>query len=226
MENIQIFSILIIILFIYFLLNENKSSELQILEMNNDLNMFNYKLNLNNVCKTSYKEFKFNEEERKQYEEKRKQYEEERKQYEEKIRNEKFDLNNVCKENYNDFKINEEKKRQDEEEIKKQKKELSLILKQQKELTNSLLLNSQDNLQDIAYLFDLKNNCYGDDKLTNKMIHMSLKNKHAINNRASWDKNSFLPFVKEELYSHENSVWWENDVLDDELLDNNFLNSL
>lgn len=56
----------------------------------------------------------------------------------------------------------------------------------------------------------------GDDKLTYKMIDMSMRNKHAINNRALWNKNSLLPYFEEELRSHENSIWWDDDTLDNQ----------
>lgn len=55
---------------------------------------------------------------------------------------------------------------------------------------------------------------YGDNAFTDKMIHMSLKNKHAINNRARWNKYSFMPFIEEEIETHANSRWWDNQDLE------------
>lgn len=56
----------------------------------------------------------------------------------------------------------------------------------------------------------------GDDKLTYKMMHMSQKNKQALTNRALWSKNSFIPYLEEELQSHAESIWWDDETLENE----------
>lgn len=59
--------------------------------------------------------------------------------------------------------------------------------------------------------------CPGDQKLYQKMQHMSIKNKKAMDARATFDKYSMLPYLRQELDDAENSVWWEMDNLEWEL---------
>jgi hypothetical protein len=56
----------------------------------------------------------------------------------------------------------------------------------------------------------------GDDKLMFKMYDMSGKNKEAILNRAMWNKNALIPYLEEELRSHENSIWYDDETLERE----------
>jgi hypothetical protein len=56
----------------------------------------------------------------------------------------------------------------------------------------------------------------GDDSLTYRMYDMGQKNKHAIMNRAMWDKNSLIPYLEEELRDHANSIWWDDETLEHE----------
>jgi hypothetical protein len=116
----------------------------------------------------------------------------------------------VPSQKYTDSEIDKLKK-----ELKKQKKESEELLKVQRDMAERLQLEIEDPLQDINFLYD-SNQCEGDDELTRKMIHTSLKNKHAINNRAKWDVNSFRPYVEEELNEHANSIWWDNQDLENE----------
>ena len=71
-------------------------------------------------------------------------------------------------------------------------------------------LQKGDDLSDIDYLYDMRDGCYGDNALVNKMMHMGMKNKHAINNRARWNTSSFKPFIENELEDYSNLIWWED----------------
>lgn len=53
-----------------------------------------------------------------------------------------------------------------------------------------------------------------DDKLTKKMIDVGCRAKEALDSRAMFDKNSLLPYLEEELQMHANSVWWDDDALE------------
>jgi hypothetical protein len=50
--------------------------------------------------------------------------------------------------------------------------------------------------------------CRGDQRIVEKMKDSSMHAQQAIINRASFNKNSLLPFVGEELAANENSEWW------------------
>lgn len=56
--------------------------------------------------------------------------------------------------------------------------------------------------------------CPGDDRLYKKAQHTSIKNKRAIDAKASLDKYSLLPFLKEELDDNANREWWSQDDLE------------
>jgi hypothetical protein len=53
-----------------------------------------------------------------------------------------------------------------------------------------------------------------DEKLAIKMQESGHKAQDSMVNRAMYDKNSFLPYIEEELNEHANSIWWEDDDLD------------
>jgi hypothetical protein len=67
---------------------------------------------------------------------------------------------------------------------------------------------------DIAPLYKDCNSLTGDDKLMSKMQHLSLKNKEAIIIRAGFNKYSLVDYFNEELNDHENSIWWDNQDLE------------
>ena len=56
----------------------------------------------------------------------------------------------------------------------------------------------------------------GDDKLTYRMYDMGQKNKHSMTNRAMWNKNNLIPYLEEELRTHSNSLWWDDETLENE----------
>jgi hypothetical protein len=58
---------------------------------------------------------------------------------------------------------------------------------------------------------------YGDDALTAQMLDNGKRDKRAMTTRALWDKNSFKPYIEQELREHEASVWWESDALDTQM---------
>jgi hypothetical protein len=62
---------------------------------------------------------------------------------------------------------------------------------------------------------DTPNNFDGDEKLANKMAHVSIKNRNAIHNRTRYSSDNFRKYFQEELDENEHRVWWENDILED-----------
>ncbi len=85
----------------------------------------------------------------------------------------------------------------------------------QSEITDSY---ESECYNDIDNLYHGKSNypLSGDDNLTYRMYDMGQKNKHAIINRAMWDKNSLIPYLEEELRTHANSIWWDDETLEHE----------
>ncbi len=55
----------------------------------------------------------------------------------------------------------------------------------------------------------------GDDKLMYKMYDMGQKNKIALTNRAMWNKNNLIPYFEQELRSHADSIWYDDDSLEE-----------
>lgn len=96
------------------------------------------------------------------------------------------------------------------EEFKKLKKEMhdNDILEHNK----MMLRNFDMPYKSVEYT----NTLTGDDQLVNKMIHMSSINKRSIENRAKLNKHSVLPYLESELQSHEASVWWDDETLENE----------
>jgi hypothetical protein len=93
------------------------------------------------------------------------------------------------------------------------------LLAEEKKKYNELLLKYEDpepNSVDFLYHNDDDHPLLGDDKLTFKMLDSGKKNKRAMLNRAMWDKNSFIPYLEEELQNHSESIWWDDETLDNE----------
>jgi len=60
--------------------------------------------------------------------------------------------------------------------------------------------------------------CDGDTALCNRSKYAGMQPQVSIENRASYNKYSFQPYVEEELRDNENRDWWDNiDYLDKEL---------
>jgi hypothetical protein len=121
-----------------------------------------------------------------------------------------LNLHNVCTKSCESIASHKKKEKQLLDELTNKKKEYDKLITEQKKLNMEIKLKNEDNLRNINKLYDLDENSCGDDKLANKMKHMSLKNKQAIINRAKWNKSSFIPFIEEELNNHSNSIWWDN----------------
>ncbi len=87
-----------------------------------------------------------------------------------------------------------------------------------KKTSKQLKQDEYDDHSDINNLYYGKSNfpLAGDDNLTYRMHEMGQKNKQAMDNRAMFDKNSFLPYIEEELRSHSNSIWWDDETLENE----------
>jgi len=56
----------------------------------------------------------------------------------------------------------------------------------------------------------------GDNLLTHKMKQMSNMNRVAIDNFARQNKNTNIHYFNNELDEHANSVWWDDDTLENE----------
>jgi hypothetical protein len=56
----------------------------------------------------------------------------------------------------------------------------------------------------------------GDNLLTHKMKHMSNMNRVAMDNFARQNKNTNIHYFNNELDEHANSVWWDDDTLENE----------
>jgi hypothetical protein len=80
------------------------------------------------------------------------------------------------------------------------------------------LKNDASEANDIDNLYHDRSNfpLCGDDALTYRMYDMGQKNKHAMTNRAMWNKNNLIPYLEEELRSHSNSIWWDDETLEGE----------
>lgn len=120
----------------------------------------------------------------------------------------------VCRKIDNSRKSDDEVKENDDE---KGKDSCENKLFEAKQKYNKLKLQMDDpEPNDISYLFydnsryDIKD----DDGLTMRMMEMGKKNKQAIMNRAMWNKNSFLPYIEDELRMHSESIWYDNDLLE------------
>jgi len=57
----------------------------------------------------------------------------------------------------------------------------------------------------------------GDDKFAFKMWDMGQKNKHALTNRAIMNKDTFAKYYHQEMRDHENSIWWDDETLEQEM---------
>jgi hypothetical protein len=58
--------------------------------------------------------------------------------------------------------------------------------------------------------------CGGDYLLAEKMKHMGLQPKVSIDAQARLDKYTNYGYLAEELDSHANSIWWDDETLEDE----------
>jgi len=132
-----------------------------------------------------------------------------------------FNMNLQDRCNCAEGEIDEENKKQIEKIKKEHEKELQKCnekFKKEKERGDELYLKYANpyhmDIDNIIYNKDHHPIVDGDDKLTYKMIDMSLNNKRAMTNRAMWNKYSFLPYYEQELQNHANSIWWENDDLE------------
>lgn len=125
-----------------------------------------------------------------------------------------INMADVCRKIDNSRKSDDEVKENDDE---KGKDSCENKLFEAKQKYNKLKLQMDDpEPNDISYLFydnsryDIKD----DDGLTMRMMEMGKKNKQAIMNRAMWNKNSFLPYIEDELRMHSESIWYDNDLLE------------
>ena len=106
---------------------------------------------------------------------------------------------------------------EDKDSKKPELKELQDQLAAQKEL-NQALREKYEKYEKP----DKKNNLYdndpsglvGDDIFTNRVVEMNKRSKDALDNRAMWDKTTFIPYLEEELQEHAGSVWWDDDALE------------
>jgi len=58
--------------------------------------------------------------------------------------------------------------------------------------------------------------CSGDTMIAKRMSYMATMPKRAINTRARLDKYALAPYLEEELEQHANSIWWEQDSLEEQ----------
>lgn len=79
--------------------------------------------------------------------------------------------------------------------------------KSDKEIDDRQSLRLRDSINQI-WMDDV---CPGDAKIFLKELHSGQKNKKSIDARAKYDRNSFMPWVRQELDDAEHSVWWENE---------------
>ena len=103
--------------------------------------------------------------------------------------------------------------------VNKEKEVCEKQLLEEKKRYNNLKLDYADkdsNALDFLYQNNDDYPLQGDDKLMYKMYEMGKKNKQAMINRAMWNKNSFLPYIEEELQSHAASIWWDDETLENE----------
>jgi hypothetical protein len=116
----------------------------------------------------------------------------------------------------------EEIKMQIKETTKEYEKKLEECKKTsnlEKERANRLYLKYGDDdpsAVEQMYLGGDNSNLSGDDKLMYKMYDMSQMNKRALTSRALWSSNSLIPYFEEELQSHANSPWYDDDTLETE----------
>ena len=106
-------------------------------------------------------------------------------------------------------------------ETDNQKKTYNKLIKEQEDLNNHLKLQIKDDLSDVKSLYNLNaynngDNLTGDDKLLNKMIDISLRNKQAIDNRMRLNSRTLLPYIEPEINIHEHSIWWDDETLEPE----------
>jgi len=108
----------------------------------------------------------------------------------------------------------------EKEQIKKcpPKKSLETQLFDQKKLNAELKLELEN--KELPYKNDdsdryLGNTCYlsGSDLFATKLLENGKKNQDAIINRTLWTKNSFIPYLEEELQAGENLAWWNSNEL-------------
>lgn len=97
-------------------------------------------------------------------------------------------------------------------------KELKHKLDEQKELYEALRAKYEKEDVKKSDLFDNDPiGLVGDDVFTNRLVDMNKKSKEAMDNRTMWDKNTFTPYLEEELQEHENSQsWWEDPDIENE----------
>ena len=94
---------------------------------------------------------------------------------------------------------------------------------EQKEIIKNLKLELGDNTP--AYRFSKSDRYFldngyegGDDKFVRQMQVMGGRAKEAATARSLWSKNTFIPYLEEELQMHENSGgWWEDQNLENEM---------
>jgi 7,8-dihydro-6-hydroxymethylpterin-pyrophosphokinase len=100
----------------------------------------------------------------------------------------------------------------------KEVKELQNKLDEQKELYDALRSKYEKEDEKKSDLFDNDPvGLVGDDIFTNRVVEMNKRSKESMDNRAMWDKNTFTPYLEEELQEHENSQsWWEDPDIENE----------
>jgi hypothetical protein len=87
------------------------------------------------------------------------------------------------------------------------KEAVELELKDEEHKPHNKFTNSD------LYIVDNKS-IQGDDVFTARMMNMAKQSKIASDARSMMTKNSFIPYLEEELEEHANSVWWDDDSLE------------
>ncbi len=121
-----------------------------------------------------------------------------------------------------DYNLDEDVKRNIDQLQKDYTKKLDACQKRaeaEKKRGDELYLKYGDldrNSIDFLYYGDDDHPLSGDDKLVYKMYDMGQRNKQALTNRALWNKNSLLPYFEEELRNHADSIWYDDETLENE----------
>jgi hypothetical protein len=101
--------------------------------------------------------------------------------------------------------------KQEKEQEKEQEQEQEQVY-----ISKTALDNKKEFIKNLKAVNDVyyEGGCPGDDALTKRMLEQGNRSKQSIDIRAKFDKYSLLHYFDEELDSHANSVWWDNDSLE------------
>lgn len=127
-----------------------------------------------------------------------------------------IDLKNICKIVNGEY-DKRDKKSNHGRESKYEPTNCEVDLKAEKEKFNFLKYILDDSLTDISKVYKDNDHSMADDSMVSHMLHTGSKGKRALTNRALYSKYSLIPYIEEELNDHANSIWWENDELENEL---------